>query len=798
MAQQIIPAAQLVPKFQSIGRCNNYVMLQSIPCSLECKIMGQILLDHPLSYALTSSADIPVVYLQQFWKTVGNVPDTKDTIKFKLDAQEITYTVDTFRDTLKLPMETPDNLFIPPVNIKVIESFMQKVSYQGVVDKVIAFYMKFLAQSWQTMFKWDFIYCVQQKKNVITYPRFIKLIIADLIKKYPSIPKQLEENYLTIKDDIPLENPKHVDDDDENKKEKKEEKNDDGEDKDNDDHTNHAFVGTQEIVELTNIVSPSTTTTSKDPHKKRHISSKYSHLLGSLLHGKVDQVLHEIVPQLAERATNDLIEGNLKRVVADVIIQERDDFQSEVPVLISKEFDAHAPMIVEELFKHYVQNNMESILQDQANDLALWDVLTHKFEKYSTSNTSCRDDDFHSQHHDDHQEDDAPLEGEKRVKRHKTSKEWDAWEEEIIIDEDEVILEDETPELMTEFQNVDKRIPTIFDRERMEATLNDMLSNQFRNAEEYAYHLEQAITFMEYQIVWNGNTKEKKYILSLHKIHAEPFLEADLEEKMNRWDRKEFKNFNEVARLSIEHWKDSWHKRVYKQNQRKVRDNPEDYFFNHKITKVVRISTDQLYGLDFMEKIIVMREIDKPDSFSEANFKYLNKNDIKDLYYLRQNRKVNYHETKLLNSLIMFIRSRVIWERVHDFQLGIDSYQIKINLTAPMLIFPGIEAHDLYSIVDKPDTGLIYLNSKNEKRVMYLVEIVKFYNATLEKVLKEVKLRIFQTKFWKKPPLLGELDLDIMKAHKREITKSLRHREQMRRWESFVNGRPILLTMKHL
>ncbi|GJT40668.1 hypothetical protein Tco_0940533 [Tanacetum coccineum] len=36
------------------------------------------------------------------------------------------------------------------------------------------------------------------------------------------------------------------------------------------------------VQELTDIVSPSTTTTSKDPHKKRHISSKHNHLLGAL------------------------------------------------------------------------------------------------------------------------------------------------------------------------------------------------------------------------------------------------------------------------------------------------------------------------------------------------------------------------------------------------------------------------------------------------------------------------------------------------------------------------------------
>ncbi|GJY27513.1 hypothetical protein Tco_0403280 [Tanacetum coccineum] len=84
-------------------------MLQSIPCSPECKIVGQILLDHPLSYALTSTADVPVVYLQQLWKTVCKVLDNKDTIKFMLDTQEITYTIDMFCDTLQLPVETPDN-----------------------------------------------------------------------------------------------------------------------------------------------------------------------------------------------------------------------------------------------------------------------------------------------------------------------------------------------------------------------------------------------------------------------------------------------------------------------------------------------------------------------------------------------------------------------------------------------------------------------------------------------------------------------------------------------------------------
>nr|GEX66681.1 hypothetical protein [Tanacetum cinerariifolium] len=184
------------------------------------------------------------------------------------------------------------------------------------------------------------------------------------------------------------------------------------------------------------------------------------------------------------------------------------------------------------------------------------------------------------------------------------------------------------------------------------------------------------------------------------------------------------------------------------------------------------------------------------NSFSEADFKYLNKNDIEDMYYLFLNKKVNYRENKLLNSLLTFIKSCVIWERVHDFQLGIESYQIKINLTAPTLIFPSIEECNPFSIVDKHTTSLIYLNSKNEKRFMDLKELSRFYDDTLKKVQKEVKIKIFETKFIKKTPLLGSLDLKIMKAYEREIMKRLRHREKMRRYESFVNGRLILQMMK--
>ncbi|GJS62323.1 hypothetical protein Tco_0657107 [Tanacetum coccineum] len=292
--------------------------------------------------------------------------------------------------------------------------------------------------------------------------------------------------------------------------------------------------------------------------------------------------------------------------------------------------------------------------------------------------------------------------------------------DDLVIDEDEVIPDDETPELIEEFQNVDKRVPTISYHERMESTIRDMLiweskQEDLRRPKANALY---------------GNTEEKRYVLSPHKFHAVSFPEEDLEEKMYGIDHK------------------------------KVRDDLEEFFSDHKIVEIVRVNTKQQHGLDFMQQIIMIRENKKPNSFSEADFKYLNKNDIEDMYYLCLNKKVNYRENKLMNSLMTFIRSYVISERVHDFQLRIKSYQIKINLTTLTLIFPG--------------------------------ELSKFCDATLEKVLNEVKLKICEIEFLKKAPLLGSLDLKIMKAYEQEIQKRLNHREQMKIWESFMNGKPIL------
>ncbi|GJV99251.1 hypothetical protein Tco_1554503 [Tanacetum coccineum] len=138
---------------------------------------------------------------------------------------------------------------------------------------------------------------------------------------------------------------------------------------------------------------------------------------------------------------------------------------------------------------------------NQVADQELWDVLKRKFEKSSASTSSCRDDAFRKRDHDEHQGNDGPLEGEKSAKRQKTSKgsksaRGSSLKQSVQGSKTSTSEQDETPELIEEFQNVDKCVPTIFDHERMEDTLRDIMSNQFKDAEEYTYHLEQLKNYM--------------------------------------------------------------------------------------------------------------------------------------------------------------------------------------------------------------------------------------------------------------------------------------------------------------
>ncbi|GJX23219.1 hypothetical protein Tco_0227664 [Tanacetum coccineum] len=162
------------------------------------------------------------------------------------------------------------------------------------------------------------------------------------------------------------------------------------------------------------------------------------------------------------------------------------------------------------------------------------------------------------------------------------------------------------------------------------------------------------------------------------------------------------------------------------------------------------------HGKEFMKEIIVRRANGEMSSFSDSYYKYLNKNDIEDL-------------------------TSVFWERVHDYQLGMESYQIKVNLTAQKLTFLGIEVETPYTIIALPFVGLIYENCKKERRVMDIDEIPKLCDATLKRVLEKVtKINLDVKHSYKNPPFSNQ-DAELIRFYKEHIQEWFKHRDQIRR-----------------
>ncbi|GJU67014.1 hypothetical protein Tco_1253273 [Tanacetum coccineum] len=209
---------------------------------------------------------------------------------------------------------------------------------------------------------------------------------------------------------------------------------------------------------------------------------------------------------------------------------------------------------------------------------------------------------------------------------------------------------------------------------------------------------------------------------------------------------------------NVKHWKNPHVKIFYFKRQKELGKPIDEVYSNSKIVQVIKTTGELGHEYKFVTKIIARRANGSIVSITEPDYKNLNKNDIEDMYLLCINGK-----------------------------LGVESYQQKVNLTAPTITFFGIKKHKMFSIISKPVYGIIY---KKENRVMRHQEIHKFCDATLKRVLEGLKSYNNDVKHGYVTPSLSKEDAEYLQLFEEEIKERLKHREQMRRWEMYVNRRP--------
>ncbi|GJS31004.1 hypothetical protein Tco_0491624 [Tanacetum coccineum] len=134
-------------------------------------------------------------------------------------------------------------------------------------------------------------------------------------------------------------------------------------------------------------------------------------------------------------------------------------------------------------------------------------------------------------------------------------------------------------------------------------------------------------------------------------------------------------------------------------------------YSNKAIIGLKSVSVKKLHGYGHLEEIVVKRSNHQLYKFKEGDFVDLHLNDIEDMLLLTVHHKLFHLDgsdiVDFIVALHMFIRSLILKGRVEDLQLGVESYQKKLNITKPQKTFLGIEFKEPYTPSYDPP-GIVY------------------------------------------------------------------------------------------
>nr|GEX05085.1 hypothetical protein [Tanacetum cinerariifolium] len=199
-------------------------------------------------------------------------------------------------------------------------------------------------------------------------------------------------------------------------------------------------------------------------------------------------------------------------------------------------------------------------------------------------------------------------------------------------------------------------------------------------------------------------------------------------------------------------------------------ESARDVYSKRRIIAVTELKIVEWHSYKHLDWITARRDDDKLYKFKEGDFKRLHIQNIEDILLLLM--------------------------RVEDFQLGVESYQKKLNLTKPDSYRFDLKRKEAYTAHSNP-RGFIYQNKDKRNRLMRIDELHKFSDGTLNDVrtalddrLKGIRMQYLPQSIQRKS------DKDEAAAMIQAINKRLKTRRIMRSLERFVGGRSILTDLQ--
>ncbi|GKA51595.1 hypothetical protein Tco_0744791 [Tanacetum coccineum] len=174
---------------------NKKVDLEHVQCPPKSKILTNIIKNHPLRFSIAAFSSVPWIYMAQFWHTLKEY-DSKYRLRFMLDKKELSLTLDDFRTIFHLPQgnDNNHNSFVPPPSFS--DMIMQMM--YCFVNNIHVDYAELL---WEGIY-----YSLHHPTSSIPYPRFTKIIVSHYMTIFPEISRRARDMYHNLQDDDIMKN----------------------------------------------------------------------------------------------------------------------------------------------------------------------------------------------------------------------------------------------------------------------------------------------------------------------------------------------------------------------------------------------------------------------------------------------------------------------------------------------------------------------------------------------------------------------------------------------------------------
>ncbi|GKE14669.1 hypothetical protein Tco_1422246 [Tanacetum coccineum] len=139
----------LVPREQClrIENCNYRLSTTFKPKEPTFQVALDLLCLTPFYQAFLFSASVPAIYMHEFWATVSY---HKHCIKFKINKENYSFDLETFRDMLQICPNLPGKKFEYPPFKEEILAFIRKLGYSENMKSLSDVKVETLPQPWRT------------------------------------------------------------------------------------------------------------------------------------------------------------------------------------------------------------------------------------------------------------------------------------------------------------------------------------------------------------------------------------------------------------------------------------------------------------------------------------------------------------------------------------------------------------------------------------------------------------------------------------------------------------------------